>query len=748
MEAVRPSIGGAGTVLTPAAADALLTLVLIAHKAGAIPDLARQRPWVSKWLVRRYLRPVLATRGEFGTGDKAVADAVVTLLRWAAAQLRPDRAADLSDIDRSAWTDRTSWRPLLAVACHFDLMTVPDFPTRYRRGPGEPAADNLCGLWAVGTSTFYRYLEKGRRQLAAVLVDQPLTGRRRLSLRHAAHATLAAAPPWNVGDEAGWHRAQATRALAHRDPSSALWHLLQAGDAAAFSMLLMRHRAELAGDDEVDSMIESFGELSLPRRLRFDLQLAHAALWLTRNAQARAHHAYEEAMQIASLPSGDPLLLGIVFGVLGKFHETRDTDKALACFQDSAESLRQAAGLEEPPANREAMCEYVAGLQRLAWFYVLRNDPRSRAVLEQAEVLRSTPELPSETVALLEQAWGEYWRRAGDFRRAVEHHHRVLNVFERLQDTRQMLSTFNNLSLIYIEAGDHERAIEYAQRVRQAAQHGPVEPYLLASAIGNQGIALFSQGRYDEAIEAYTAGLRHSLDANLPVLANRARFNLAEAHYKRFQKTGDPADERAGDAHVTASMAARPHERDAQIASAAPMLKAEILGTHAGLVHERLWSGEAAEHLDEMSTVQRHRTLLALPSSARERARAHLAIANAYLAISAKEREAALALIQRHALGSEFDAEIDALHLTFSRELTREKALMAQWKQKSYGVLTEERASTVLKQVLESGSINKSSYAQLCQVGLATASKHLGTLAERGLLVQTGKGPSTRYVLP
>ncbi len=54
----------------------------------------------------------------------------------------------------------------------------------------------------------------------------------------------------------------------------------------------------------------------------------------------------------------------------------------------------------------------------------------------------------------------------------------------------------------------------------------------------------------------------------------------------------------------------------------------------------------------------------------------------------------------------------------------------------------------MLKQVLESGSINKSGYAQVCQVGLATASKHLGLLAERGLLVQTGKGPSTRYVLP
>jgi Fic family protein len=54
----------------------------------------------------------------------------------------------------------------------------------------------------------------------------------------------------------------------------------------------------------------------------------------------------------------------------------------------------------------------------------------------------------------------------------------------------------------------------------------------------------------------------------------------------------------------------------------------------------------------------------------------------------------------------------------------------------------------LLDHLFRAGSIQKSIYAQVCGVGLATASKHLATLAERGLLEQTGKGPSTRYVLP
>ena len=40
-----------------------------------------------------------------------------------------------------------------------------------------------------------------------------------------------------------------------------------------------------------------------------------------------------------------------------------------------------------------------------------------------------------------------------------------------------------------------------------------------------------------------------------------------------------------------------------------------------------------------------------------------------------KEREAALALIERHALGDGFVAEFDALRRTFERELTREQKL-------------------------------------------------------------------------
>ena len=66
---------------------------------------------------------------------------------------------------------------------------------------------------------------------------------------------------------------------------------------------------------------------------------------------------------------------------------------------------------------------------------------------------------------------------------------------------------------------------------------------------------------------------------------------------------------------------------------------------------------------------------------------------------------------------------------------------------RSSDLLNEPRFAALVAHLLRDGSINKSAYAELCAVSPATASKHLTMLTERGLLRQTGKGPSTRYLL-
>lgn len=711
-----------------------LTLVeglLTAHKAGRLDELLSQRPRLTQRLARRWLALLEATAGDALPGARRDAAATALLLHWALAELRPDRAATLQDIERSAWLDRTSWRPFLALLCHFGFAPVPAFRDRYHARADEAAAEVLCGLWSVGPSTFYRYLDKGKRQLAEVL-RQPPGGASALALRRWIAAAL---PPAGGAD---WHREQLQRCSTAGQWTSALWHALQAADVAAFVTLLQRAPVVLASDAETDLMCAALAaDARLAPRQRFDLALAQAGLWRARRHADRERESLEQALRLAAA-ADDALMLGIVYSELGKFHDARDADRALACYEDGAEHLRRAEGAEAAGA-------YAATLVRLAWLHVLRNDPRSRTVLDRAQQLRGERDLPPDVQAMLEQAWGEYWRRAGELRRALEHKHRALNLYERLGDERSVLATYTNLGPIYGQLKEFERAIDYAQRVIDASERLSIEPEILCSAHLNLGATYFWQGRLDLAIEQYDAALRHSRAAGLALHAWRAHFNLAEAYYKRFQATRNAADERQGDAHSAAALAGA---GDADRSDATRNLKAEVLGADSGANPDRLLPQEFAAHFDEMAEVQRQRAMLAVPLEPQAHVRARLAVARAYLAIAAKEREAALALIHKHGLREAFGDEFAQLRATFERELTREEQLAALWKQRAADLLGDERRNAALAELISNGSINKSTYAQVCGLGLATASKHLGLLAERGLVVQTGKGPSTRYQLP
>lgn len=724
--------------------EAFVASAMEASREGALERWLQRHRHAGRWLLQGWLQPVLAAGGDQMRDAAGLAAALGVLLRWAIAGLRPDRQAGFDGIDRAAWLDRTSWRPMLSVACQYGFVAGPDFRDRYHARSDEPPASRLCGLWSIGPSTYYRYLDKGKRALATVLRELPPRPEQRLTLRDATRQWVA---PRLGADAPAWHRRQAVDSLAHDDSLSALWHLRQAGDLMGFVRTLQAHSVELANEAETEPLVAQWETGSLHDRARFDLLIARAGLARMRGESERELELDEQALRIAT-GAAEPLLLGIVYGVLGKYFEQRDADRAFAYYQESAESLRESGVADDPVADAEIVEQYVATLVRLAWLFVLRDDPRARPLLDRADAAQARRELSPAVLGLLEQTWGEFHRRAGDLDRAIEHRHRALLLFERLDDQQAVLKTASNLGLLYGEKRDHPRAIEYAQRVIRLAASMSIEPEILSSTHINLGVAHFWQGDYDQARDEYQRALDIAMRASLHRLAGRAHYNLAEVAYLRFKASGDAADEARGDAHAAAALQIWPHDSDPAHHDATRKLKADILGPGEQRARDRFLPQELAAHPQEMAEIQRQRERLAVPMPPEQQARAHLAIANAYLAISTREREAARALVERHGLHDTFAAEFDALRRTFERELTREQKLAAQWQQQAADLLGAPRCTTVLRELIEAGSLNKSRYAELCEVSPATASKHLVTLAERGLLEQTGRGPSTRYVLP
>lgn len=714
-----------------------------ALRSGTLEELVRQRARAARWLLRPWWPVVEGAAGD--ALPSGLAEPAVWLLRWAVTQLRPDAEPGFEGLDEEQWLRLAGWRPFVAMAAHLGWLEIPDFPRRYRRRAGESALDNLCGLWDVQPSTVYRLLDRARWQMAHLIAEAPRDATRWLSLRRFVADQAMRRAGIGAGERAGWHARQALALRGRPDAAAALWHCWQAGDTSGFVDVLSQHATQLAAAVESDALVERVAAApGLAPRQQVELWLARAAVARARQSAERELRCCEAARGVAQA-SGERLLLGIAHGALGKYYEPRDADRAFAFYQDSAEFLRD---LGPERGDAQALAHFVTTHARLAWLYLLRNDPRSRAVLERAEALREQHEVPDPVLGMLEQVSGEYWRRAGDAQRSLEHRFRALNIFERLGDQRSVLAACLNIGFDLAERGDHARAVAFCQRVLDAARQGGVDAEMVVVAHLNLGASHFWRDDLGAAIAEYERALHESLVAGLKLQAFRTRYNLAEAHYERFKRSAAVADEQAGDAYVALVLGTPPSEGSPTIFEAARTLKSTVLGDAAAPDPDRLLPGEAAVHVDQMTEVDRQRQRLAVPGDPAAHAEAHLAIARAYAAIAAKEREAARALIEREGLQDRFRGEFDELRQTFEREHTREAQLSATWKQAAADVLDDTRRAALIEFLLRDGAINKSRYGELAAVAPATASKHLVTLAERGLLVQRGKGPATRYELP
>ena len=275
---------GAPGILTPSPRtqdrlsliEELLDAALSALRQGTLEPLIRQRPLAARWLMRRFLPIVEGTAGNAWAASSDAAQAPALLLRWLVTQLRPDLEPSLNAIDDDAWLNLVAWRPVLALMCHHRMIEVPAFPARYRKRAGEAAVDNLCGLWDVGPSTFYRYVERGKHQMAQIAMEAPSVSRRMALRRFVMSELDCIGVRASDVERVAWHVRQAALLRRRGDSSSALWHAVQARAIDLALDILRSLAAELAGQVETDALVERVAALAESPRAQFDLWQARA----------------------------------------------------------------------------------------------------------------------------------------------------------------------------------------------------------------------------------------------------------------------------------------------------------------------------------------------------------------------------------------------------------------------------------------------------------------------------------------
>jgi DNA-binding transcriptional ArsR family regulator len=324
----------------------------------------------------------------------------------------------------------------------------------------------------------------------------------------------------------------------------------------------------------------------------------------------------------------------------------------------------------------------------------------------------------------------------------------ALNVFERLGDQRSVLATYRNLMLLHAEARDLAQLEACAQRIFAEAERSPLEPAILIGAHGNLGYGYGLAERYDRAIHHFRESLALAVAARSDLEANRTRCNLADVCYYQFLKTGDPVFEGEADDLVAQVLRAPESTVTPTLLETARGLKAYVLGQLPQQSVDRMLDDEARVHLEAMAAIRRHREALAGGAGGRERALAQLGIARAYLEIADREREAAFALADQLGLAAELAPQLQALRAYLGVRAGGPGALAERWRGATADLLDEARRRAVAERLLADGELSKASYGEAAGVAPATASKHLALLTERGLLVQSGRGPATRYRLP
>jgi CHAT domain-containing protein len=144
-------------------------------------------------------------------------------------------------------------------------------------------------------------------------------------------------------------------------------------------------------------------------------------------------------------------------------------------------------------------------------------------------VIGDAPNIPDSLNNL-----GSCYRFLGQYEKAIEHHTRALELFEKIGNPQHIARSLGNLGSCYFSLGQYEKAIEHHTRALELSEKmGNLQD--IAGALDNLGSCYQSLGQYEKAIEHHTSALELFEKVGNPQsiarsLAELARSEIASAH--------------------------------------------------------------------------------------------------------------------------------------------------------------------------------------------------------------------------
>lgn len=505
-----------------------------------------------------------------------------------------------------------------------------------------------------------------------------------------------------------WHQHAAHYYEAHFNYMEAARHWQLAGDGEMAANLLIAHYTAIPKSikgNELEELLATFQPTGLLPATWARLKLLEGQSAEARANLAKATLAYEAALHVDQV-----VIKADAHYRLAKILEYRNLDEALIHYERGIELL------ERTSADNSLLVKMYI---HRSWIFIQdRQDfHRAEANLQRAKLLVDPAN--REDYSDLYNASGELFHREGKWDYAIEDRLRSWLAAKESNDLTRIVKIGYNLGRDYTEVHRFPQALLYLNQSRTLAlENDMLDMAALCQEV--TGICYFYQKDYVAAISSYAAAYTLFAQVQNQTALTNVCFNLAEAYAINGQR----------------AEARRYYEEGLALAATLTQATADASSL---LIVQRF-----------AELKQDYPILLADPAQWNERQQRALAYVQAHGTISNREYRT-LNDVQNKTAADELTALVAQQLLIKSGQgaatVYRLPQPSAQLPTAALPADLTQRQRQAITYVQTHGQISNRIYRALAQVGNKAAATDLQGLVERGLLIQSGKGPATIYRL-